>query len=377
MSIRDSISDTRPRAHDERWLALANHTGGPDAFYYGVKTTGVFCRPNCRSRLPNRQNVWFFATPAEALAAGFRPCKRCQPGGTDWEEALSEKVSRACRLIEQADDQGSLGSLAKSVGLSVSHFHRLFKRCLGVTPKAYKAMHRMNRFRRELHRREDVTAALYGAGFGSASRAYDGVAAKLGMTPRQYLKGGPGVVIAFALQKTSLGWLLVALSERGVCAIELGGSARELRDRLGTHFPHATLHEDRFDLAGPIRRVVRFLDAPKEGLSLPLDIRGTAFQRRVWQALQAIPPGKTLSYQAIAREIGHPGATRAVGSACAANRLALAIPCHRAVRQDGTLGGYRWGVARKRALLDLEKPVPGTSIHHGKAMGKKQRRGRG
>jgi len=343
-----------PELEHARWQALLARKAAPNAFYYAVKTTGIFCRPNCHSRLPSRANVVFFATPSEALAAGFRPCKRCQPGAQSIEEELTSKLARACRLLEQEPANGSLGWVAKSVGLSPSHFHRLFKQHLGVTPKAYSAMHLTNRFKHELQRHDEVTSALYEAGFCSTSRAYDRVSSKLGMTPRQYLKGGPGVVISFALQKTAIGWILVALSGQGVCAIEIGNSTREIRRRLRDVFPRAKLQEDNARLAGHIRKILDCLKTPERGLKLPLDIRGTAFQRRVWEALQQIPPGQNLSYQAIAQSIGRSQAVRAVANACAANRLALAIPCHRAVRQDGKLGGYRWGLARKRALLLLE-----------------------
>ena len=357
MKTMDSVETDQTLAafDDARWQALHEGRTTPDPFYYAVKTTGIFCRPGCRSRLPKRANVLFFATPAEALAAGFRPCKRCQPATETVEQDLARRLSRACRILEHQSEDNSVASVARAVGLSSSHFHRLFKRCLGVTPKAYASMHRINHFKHQLHWQANVTAALHEAGFNSSSRAYDRVGAKLGMTPRQFSKGGHGVRMVFAVQKTSLGWVLIARSEQGVCSIDIADNSYALRKRLSALFPQAKLEEDNEVLAPYMHELLRYLETPRSGLQLPLDIRGTAFQRRVWAALREIPPGRTLTYRQLARKIGRPSAVRAVAGACAANTLALAVPCHRAVRQDGRLGGYRWGLSRKRALLRREK----------------------
>jgi AraC family transcriptional regulator of adaptative response/methylated-DNA-[protein]-cysteine methyltransferase len=341
---------------DERWAALLARNPAPKGtFLYGVRTTGIFCRPDCRSRLPKRANVLFFDSAAEALAAGFRPCKRCQPDGNSYDCEIDGKINRACRLLENQENAVSLASVAKAVGMSPFHFHRLFKARLGLTPKQYQTTHRTNRFKTELRRQASVSGALYEAGLGSASRAYDQVTRTLGMKPRQYQRGGEGIEIAFGLTRTQLGWVLVAMTGKGVCAVELGENERALRTRLSATFPAATLREDTDALAGHLGKVAEYLAAPARGLSLPLDVRGTAFQRRVWEALKDIPAGKTASYGELAKRIGAGSAVRAVAGACAANRIALAIPCHRAVRADGGLGGYRWGLERKRALLAAER----------------------
>lgn len=341
---------------EDRWRAVADRDPAADgAFYYSVRTTGVYCRPTCPSRLALRKNVQFHATRREAEAAGFRPCKRCKPGERGIAGQHAEAVARACRLIEGADAPPSLGELAESVGMSAYYFHRVFKACTGVTPKGYAANHRARRIRDELARGETVTRAIYGAGFSSNGRFYEESAGQLGMTPSAYRDGGAGAPVRFAIGECWLGAILVAASDRGVCAILLGDDPEALIRDLQDQFPKAELIGGDAEFEGLVARVVGFLEAPSRGLDLPLDIRGTAFQRRVWEALREIPPGSTASYAEIAGRIGQPKSVRAVARACGANAIAVAIPCHRVVRTDGSLSGYRWGVDRKAGLLRRER----------------------
>ncbi len=337
---------------DARWQAVERRDLRADGkFYYAVRTTGVYCRASCASRRPNRANVSFFASPGEAERAGYRPCKRCKPKSAANGTPGREAVLRACRLIDDATDPPPLEVLAAAVGLSPFYFHRLFKAVTGVTPKEYAATRRVRRLQDGLDGGETVTRAIYGAGFGSGSRCYDG--SPLGMTPSAYKKGAAGLTVRFAVAKSYLGQVLVAATDRGICAIEFGENAEELRGRLAARFPQAELARDA-DFAGRVEHVLTFLDIPRHGLDLPLDVQGTAFQRRVWRALQGIPPGSTASYAEVARWVGRPSAARAVARACASNPVAVAIPCHRVVGAGGQLGGYRWGVERKRLLLNRE-----------------------
>lgn len=345
---------------DPRWTALV--TRDPDAdgtFVYSVKTTGVYCRPTCPSRLANRENVTFHDSPSDAERAGFRPCKRCKPDRRSLAVEHAETVAGLCRFIEAADHVPTLGELARYSGWSTYHLHRTFKAITGLTPKAYAAAHRAERVRRELTRSDSVTEAIYDAGYNSSSRFYEESDRVIGMTPTSYRSGGENTVIRFAVGKCSLGDILVAQSERGICAILMGddpdGLVRDLQDR----FPRANLIGGDEPFERLVARVVGFIESPGQRLDLPLDIRGTAFQRRVWEALRNIPPGTTLSYTEVARRIGAPKAVRAVARACAANGLAGAIPCHRVVRKDGGLSGYRWGVERKRVLLKRESQADG------------------
>jgi AraC family transcriptional regulator, regulatory protein of adaptative response / methylated-DNA-[protein]-cysteine methyltransferase len=319
-----------------------------------VRTTGVYCRPSCAARPARPENVAFHATAAEAERAGFRPCKRCQPDQPSLAEQHAAMVTATCRVIEQAETTPTLEQLAKPTGLSPFHFHRVFKAVTGVTPKQYATAHRSRRVRSELGRSASVTEAIFEAGYNASSRFYETANQVLGMTPSSYRAGGADSEIRFAIGECSLGAILVAQSERGVCAILLGDDpdalARDLQDR----FPKARLIGGDHDYEQLVAQVVGFIEAPAIGLDLPLDVRGTAFQQRVWRALREIPAGSTVSYGEIARRIGSPKAMRAVAQACASNLLAVAIPCHRVVRNDGGLSGYRWGVQRKRALLDRE-----------------------
>lgn len=344
-----------PTSDDARWAAVVARDREADgSFFYSVETTGVYCRPSCGSRLPRRENVRFHASGAGAERAGFRACKRCRPNEPGLAEQRAEAVARACRIIESSEEMPGLEALADAVGMSRYHFHRVFKAVTGVTPRAYAAAHRANRVRDALAQSGSVTEAIYRAGFNSSGRFYASSTATLGMQPRTFRAGGEGAVIRFAVGECSLGSILVAATDKGVCAIALGDDPDALVHDLEDRFPSAQLSagDEGFDRL--VAAVVGLVEAPGVGLALPLDVRGTALQQRVWQALREIPAGSTASYAEIARRIGAPRAVRAVAQACASNPLAVAIPCHRVVRRDGELSGYRWGVDRKRALLERE-----------------------
>lgn len=330
---------------DIRWASLVARDRGADgSFFYSVATTGVYCRPSCGARRPNPENVRFHRTREDAERAGFRPCKRCQPDQPPLRERYAAKVAEACRRIEASDSMPRLAALAKEAGLSVHHFHRVFKSVTGLTPRQYGEAHRGRRVRDELRKSPSVTAAIYDAGFNSSGRFYAAADEMLGMTPSEYRAGGAHAEIRFAVGECSLGSILVARSERGVCAILLGDDPESLVRDLQNRFPRASLVGDDDAFERIVATVVGFVDAPALGLDLPLDVRGTAFHKRVWQALREIPPGSTASYSEIAERLGAPGAARAVAQACSANRLAVAIPCHRVVRSDGGISGYRWGI---------------------------------
>ncbi|NMM29350.1 MAG: bifunctional DNA-binding transcriptional regulator/O6-methylguanine-DNA methyltransferase Ada [Glaciimonas sp.] len=348
---------------DPRWAAVvARRPEADSTFYYSVKSTGVYCRPSCAAKLARPENVRFHVSCADAELAGFRPCKRCKPDQPSLLEQYAVKVIAACRIIETSQSVPGLQELAKRVGVSPYHFHRLFKQATGLTPRGYAAAQREQRVRNELERCDTrigtITAAIFDAGYKANSRFYAKSDALLGMTPTTYRAGGINTEIRFAIGECTLGAILVAQSERGVCAILLGDDpdalARDLQDR----FSRATLIGGDSTFEQLVATVVGFVEAPGKGLglglNLPLDIRGTAFQQRVWQALREIPAGQTASYTEIACRIGAPKSVRAVAGACAANALAVAIPCHRVVRNDGGLSGYRWGVERKRVLLENE-----------------------
>jgi len=338
-----------------RWAAVQARDASADGtFYFSVKTTGVYCRPSCAARPARRENVAFHATTAAAERAGFRPCKRCKPTQPPLAERQAAQVAALCRLIETSEQPPTLEQLADHAGLSAFHVHRIFKAVTGVTPKAYAAAHRAGRVRGELRARGTVTEAIYGAGYSSSARFYETSTARLGMTPSKFRAGGTDLDIRFAIGQCTLGAILVAATERGVCAILLGDDPEALAHDLEKRFPRARLIGADPDFERLVAQVVGLVEQPDRGGTLPLDIRGTAFQQRVWKALSKIPTGKTASYTEIARKIGAPRAARAVAQACAANPLAVAIPCHRVVRTDGDLSGYRWGIERKRALLDRE-----------------------
>ena len=340
---------------DSRWAAIVNRDASADGtFYYSVKSTGVYCRPSGGARLARPENVEFHLTRQEAEKAGFRPCKRCRPDQPARAARMASRIAKACRLIEASDAVPGLEQLAASAGLSPYYFHRTFKAITGVTPKEYANAHRDRRVRDSLERSDTVTSAIYDAGFGSSSRFYDASTDVLGMTPSQFRTGGADTDVFFAVGECSLGSILVAQTRKGVCAILIGDDPAQLVHDLQDRFPQANLMGAETGYETLVARVVGLIERPRLGLDLPLDIRGTSFQRRVWKALQRIPPGSTATYSDIARKIGMPGAARAVAQACGANPLAVAIPCHRVVRSDGELSGYRWGVERKRALLAKE-----------------------
>jgi len=353
---------------DPRWQAVVARDDRADGqFYYSVRTTGVYCRPSCGSRLARPENVRFHSTRQDAERAGFRPCKRCRPDLERPDASHANLVAAACRAIESSNSAPSLKQLAAQAGLSPFHFHRLFKSRTGVTPRAYAAAHRNRRVQTALKRGATVTDAIGDAGFTSTSRFYEKSNEVLGMTPTEYRAGGRDTRIRFAIGQCSLGAVLVAESDKGICAILLGDDpdtlARDLQDR----FPRATLIGGDRVFEKRVATVIGFIEDPRQGLALPLDIRGTAFQQRVWEALRKIPAGKTVSYTDIAKRIGSPAAIRAVAGACAANAIAVAIPCHRVVRNDGGLSGYRWGVERKQALLQREADSKQSGVPGGSA----------
>ena len=342
-------------ADDPRWARIVARDKTADGcFWYSVATTGIYCRPSCPSRTANPRNVQLHDTLAAAKATGFRPCKRCNPDGISIDGKNAAIIAQACRLIEESEEEPSLNDLAEAVGRSPSYFHRMFKAITGLTPKDYAVAHRAAKVRQGLDSGNSVTEAMYDAGFNSSGRFYEKSTGLLGMTPTQYRAGGANEEIRFAVGETSLGAILVASSKRGVASILLGTDPDMLVRNLQDRFPKARLIGADGDYEALVARVVGFVEAPNLGLDLPLDVRGTAFQQRVWRALQEIPVGQTVSYAEVARRIDSPKAVRAVAGACAANNLAVAIPCHRVVRNDGSLSGYAWGVERKRVLLDRE-----------------------
>ncbi|MEX3930212.1 bifunctional DNA-binding transcriptional regulator/O6-methylguanine-DNA methyltransferase Ada [Paraburkholderia phymatum] len=338
---------------DERWTAVLNRDVSADgAFFYGVRTTGVFCRPSCASRLPRRDNVDFFGSTDEARAAGYRECKRCQPGGLPRELDI---VNRACAALDADPQQRlTLAQLSEAVHVSPFHLQRLFKRVVGVSPRQYQAAQRGAALRDALQRGADVTRATVDAGFGSPSRMYDTAAAELGMAPSEYRRKGAGLRVHYASASTSLGLVLIATTDKGICKIAFGDDEAPLVDGLRKEFASAELIADPARLAPFIEQIDAYLRGRRQRFDLPLDIAATAFQQRVWEALRRIPYGETRSYSQIAEAAGSPRAVRAVASACASNPVALAIPCHRVVQKGGALAGYRWGVARKAMLLDAE-----------------------
>jgi len=346
---------TQATQHDPRWArVLARDKSADGAFWTVAQTTGVYCRPSCPSRHARPQHVTLHESLESARATGARACRRCNPDGASPDVANAARVEQACRLIETAERLPGLADLAAAVELSPGYFHRLFKAHTGLTPRAYATAHRARRVRAELARSPTVTEAFHDAGFNSNGRFYEAADSILGMTPSRYRRGGVEETLRFAVGQSSLGAILVASSDKGVVAIlmddEPDALVRDLQDR----FPNARLVGGDADYERLVARVVGFVEQPSLGLDLPLDVRGTAFQQRVWDALRRIPAGTSASYAEIAAAIGAPRATRAVAGACAANALAVAIPCHRVVRTDGSLSGYRWGVARKEALLQRE-----------------------
>jgi AraC family transcriptional regulator of adaptative response/methylated-DNA-[protein]-cysteine methyltransferase len=340
---------------DPRWAAVAARDARFDGrFFYSVRTTGVYCRPSCASRTARPEHVAFHPSAQAAERAGFRPCRRCKPDQAPLAERHAATVARLCRYIDAAEHVPSLLELAREATMSPHHLHRTFRALTGLTPAAYAAAARAKRMRRALEQCSSVTDAIYQAGFNSSGRFYETSARELGMTPTRYRGGGQGAAIEFALSSSSLGTVLAARSERGICAISLGNDGEALVQELHRRFPNARIAPAGPEFLHTMEAVVRLVEAPARAPDLPLDIRGSAFQQRVWAALRAIPAGSTVSYTELARRVGAPRAVRAVAGACAANALAVAVPCHRVLRSDGAISGYRWGVERKRALLERE-----------------------
>lgn len=342
---------------ETRWRAVLERDSGFDGIiFYGVLSTGIYCKPSCPSRRAGRAQVVFFDTRDDAESAGFRPCLRCRPSADDSLDAKAQLVRRACSLIDaSAGDAPSLAELGAALKVSPFYLQRTFKKALGVSPRQYALARRVNQFKRGIKEGETVTVAMYDAGYGSSSRLYEKSDSELGMTPASYARGGAGARIAYAIAECELGHILMAATERGLCAVRLGDSEEELERALSLEFPKASLSKDSDKLAAHLETVLRHLTGEQPRLDLPLDVRATAFQRRVWSYLQSIPYGEVQSYSEVAAKIGHPKAVRAVASACAGNSVALVIPCHRVVRATGELGGYRWGLDRKRALLEAER----------------------
>ncbi|MDP6804525.1 MAG: bifunctional DNA-binding transcriptional regulator/O6-methylguanine-DNA methyltransferase Ada [Rhodospirillales bacterium] len=347
----------RLHSDDARWHRVLTRDATADgAFVYAVSTTGVYCRPSCPSRRPRRANVAYFPIPEAAEGAGFRACRRCRPQVARAVDPKLAAVRRACAFIEgETERKPTLADVAASVGLSPHHLQRVFTAVMGISPRAYAEALRFGRFRGALKAGEAVTPALYGAGFGSSLRLYEYAARRLGMTPATYAKGGKGADISYALAPSPLGRLLVAATQVGVCMVSLGSRDSDIVAALKTEFPDAKIARDEGDLADEIGAVVAHLEGREPHIDLPLDVRATAFQWRVWGSLRTIPPGETRSYAELARAIGRLQAARAVGRACATNPVSLIVPCHRAVGADGKLTGYRWGVERKKALLEVER----------------------
>ncbi|WP_150107262.1 bifunctional DNA-binding transcriptional regulator/O6-methylguanine-DNA methyltransferase Ada [Pedosphaera parvula] len=355
---KDPLTLNRYDTDDLRWLAVQQRNPNADGhFVYSVATTGVYCRPACPSRLALRENIAFHDTCTDAERAGFRPCKRCQPTGASLAKRHADAAAKACRIIETSDPLPSLDELANAVGLSRYHFHRIFKKTVGVTPRQYFAAHRNERVRSELRSQPSVTQAIYGAGFNSSSRFYERSTETLGMTPGEYQKGGNGTVIRYGFAACPLGLALIAGTARGICSVSFGINRALLEEDLRKNFPKASFEKADRSFDTWVKAIVDHIKDPASRVDLPLDIRGTAFQQRVWQALREIPVGQTASYTEVAARIGQPSAVRAVARACATNRIAAIIPCHRVIGTNGSLTGYRWGVERKRQLLKQEHAV--------------------
>jgi AraC family transcriptional regulator, regulatory protein of adaptative response / methylated-DNA-[protein]-cysteine methyltransferase len=341
---------------DDQWRAVMTRDRSADgAFVYAVRSTGVYCRPSCPSRRPRRDRVAFFGDPAAARAAGYRPCRRCGPDDQRAADPWIDRIRRACVYLSNVDGHPSLATLAQRIGGSPYHLQRNFKRIVGVTPRDFAEATRLARVKRGLRSAGDVTRALLDAGYGSSSRFYERAAPKLGMLPSTYRRGGAGVAIAYTIVDSPLGRLLVGATPRGVCVVAMGASDAELTAALAREYPAATITRAGANLSRWARAILAHVNGRQPRLDLPIDVRATAFQWQVWQALAAIPYGETRTYADVAVSIGRPTATRAVARACATNPVALAIPCHRVVPASGGVGGYRWGSRRKRALLDGER----------------------
>jgi AraC family transcriptional regulator, regulatory protein of adaptative response / methylated-DNA-[protein]-cysteine methyltransferase len=344
---------------ETRWRAVEGRDASLNGIiFYGVRSTGIYCKPSCPARRPRREQVVFFDTAAEAESASFRPCRRCHPRLAAARDAQVVLVEKACRLIESAG-QGlpTLAELGAALGVSQYYLQRTFKRIVGVSPRQYGVAHRINQFKAGIKKGDAVIDAMYDAGYGSSSRLYEQADAELGMTPASYSRGGKGMHIGYTVAACDLGRVLVAATARGLCAVRLGDSEEELEDVLRAEFPEAEIKREEAMLAEYVEPILRHLEGQQTTLDLALDVRATAFQRRVWEELRRIPYGSTRSYGEVADAIGQPSATRAVARACATNPVALVTPCHRVVRGDGSLSGYRWGIERKQKLLSEERRI--------------------
>lgn len=337
------------------WQAVKNRDQDPKDFVYAVLTTGIYCRCGCSSRLPRRENIAFFDSPAEAEMAGYRACLRCRPGKGAAISPHEHLIIEACRTIENSRVPPKLDELALAAGLSPYYFHRVFKKMVGVTPKQYGSSHQKMRFRDSLRSGQSVSESIYEAGYSSSSRVYEKGQDHLAMQPGLFKKGAAGITIQYGLAECYLGWVVVAATQCGICAIELGDDPDNLARQMQANFPKAAFARAGAELALLIKEVISFIERPKGNIHLPLDIQGTAFQRKVWDALRRLKVGETVSYAEVAEQIGNPGAIRAVAKACASNKLAVAIPCHRVIYKSGTLSSYRWGIERKRLLLERER----------------------
>jgi AraC family transcriptional regulator of adaptative response/methylated-DNA-[protein]-cysteine methyltransferase len=357
-AMKSTLKPTPGRNKARRWQAVLDRDGAlDDTFVFGVSSTGIFCRPSCPAKRPRRENVSFFDHALQAEQAGYRACLRCRPKAVDG-NPQSALVRAMCRYIEQhIEDRLTLSLLSKEFRRSSFHLQRTFKSVLGVSPKAYMDACRLRQVKQNLQAGRDVTTALYAAGYGSSSRLYERTATQLGMTPEKYRRGAVAAVVRYTIASSPLGRMLIAATDKGICAIQFADDDEQLQQGLMREFPFATRRRDDAAMAEWRVNLTSLMQGREANPSLPLDIRATAFQRRVWEALQRIPRGETRSYGAVAKKIGMPKATRAVARACATNPVAVAIPCHRVVRQDGELGGYRWGIERKKQLLALEKQL--------------------
>lgn len=351
------LDELREMDEETRWRAVAARDASLDGVvFYGVRSTGVYCKPSCPSRRPRREQVVFFDSHEDAERAGFRPCRRCRPRESAARDARVEIVERACRLIETSEAGApALAELSAELGVSRYYLQRTFKQIVGVSPRQYALAHKVNQFKSRIREGATVAGAMYDAGYGSSSRLYEQADAELGMTPASYARGGAGARISYTITECELGHILVAATARGLCAVRLGDSEGELEATLRAEFPLAEISKDSTALVQYVRIILGHLAGERTRLDLPLDVRSTAFQRRVWSYLQAIPYGEVQSYAEVAAGVGQPSAARAVARACAANSVAVVIPCHRVIRGSGEPGGYRWGLARKRALLDRER----------------------
>lgn len=351
-------NNTMPLDEDAMWRAVVQKDQSAEgAFFYSVRSTGVYCRPSCAARLARRENVAFHASCDAAESAGFRSCKRCKPREAPLVDRHAALVAEACRAIEASGVNLKLEELAASAGMSAFHFHRVFTSIVGVTPKRFAQARRAKRAREALGEGQTITTAIYDAGFSSSGRFYASSNSMLGMTPSNFRQGAQGLSIQYAVGQCSLGWVVVAATEKGICAILFGDDRESALAGLHQQFPRADLRDGDAGFVDTVAKVIDFIDAPSRPVELPLSIQGTAFQVRVWDALREIPPGETVSYSQLAERIGAPRATRAVARACAANKIAVVIPCHRVVKSGGESGGYRWGAQRKEELLRKERAV--------------------